>query len=179
MVGSGWPILAVQDAYRAIPTADVMYGCDARWWNVHKDNFPGEKWSSHDPDTNDKREVADKYGINLVKGRGGSFFSRDPEVICYGDCSGFQAINLAILFGCARIVLVGFDMRYAGKGHFFGDHPDGLFQNKNYENFLHNFDRAAKVLEGVEILNATPGSALKAFPMVDLIDILPDRKYTL
>jgi len=172
-------VLAVQDTYRAMPWADVMYGCDVKWWRQHTPcpDFKGEKWSSHDNGSNDKRQHAEEFGFQCIRGMAGSTFSTDPEVICYGDCSGFQAINLAILFGATYIVLVGYDMTYRGKGHFFGDHPDGLFQNRNYENFLHNFDKAAKKLpEGVTIINATPRSALTAFPVKPLEDAIADGR---
>ena len=176
---TGWPVLAVQDAYRAMPWCDVMYGCDVKWWRHHSPcpDFKGEKWSSHDSGTNDKASYADEFGFRCVRGMAGSVFSTDPDVICYGDCSGFQAINLAILFGATYIVLVGYDMTYRGSGHFFGDHPNGLFQNRNYENFLHNFDKAANRLpEGVQIINATPGSALKSFPMLPLKDSIENGR---
>jgi hypothetical protein len=160
-----------------MPWADALYGCDARWWNVHKDcdGFTGVKWSSHEqsPDgkpshTNDKREVAEKYGIRLVNGTAGAGFSTNPELIHYGDNSGFQSVNLAILFGSPYIVLVGFDMRHiGGKSHFFGDHPTGVFQRGEYESFAAKFDKAPPP-DGVTIINATPGSALKCYPMMEL-----------
>jgi hypothetical protein len=155
-----------------MPWADALYGCEPRWWDVHKDcnGFEGEKWSTHDKKNtcNDKIEHSEKYGINLVKGAPGPGFSRDPSVISYGDNSGFQAINLAILFASPYIVLVGFDMSYKDKGHFFGDHPEGLFRQTEYEKFIRHFDKAAELLEGVTIINATPGSAMHSFPMMSL-----------
>ena len=84
-----------------MPWADVLYGCEPRWWNVHKDcdGFEGVKWSTHDKasSANDKIEIADKYDINIVKGAHGPGFSTDPGLIHYGDNSGFQSVNLAIL----------------------------------------------------------------------------------
>ena len=153
-----------------------MYACDAAWWRVHEGapTFRGEKWSTHGSKShNDKLELADLYGLNLVQGadsRNSVGFSTDPAVIHYGSNSGFQAVNLAILFGCRRIVLVGFDMHGT---HFFGRHPKGLRNTTNYANFIRAFDLAAKRLPaGVEIVNATPGSALRCFPMVNLDDYL-------
>ena len=109
-------MIAVNDAYRLFPDAAVLYACDSEWWDVHGGcpDFAGEKWSSHSVDAgghNDKREVAKKYGLKLVEGRDRDGFSFDPACIHYGSNSGFQAVNLAILFGAKRIVLVGFDMR--------------------------------------------------------------------
>jgi len=156
-----------------MPWADALYGCEPKWWNYHGNcnNFAGELWSTHDDKNacNDKVEIADKYGINIVQGAPGPGFSFDPGVIHYGDNSGFQGINLALLFGSRYIVLVGFDMSYRDKGHFFGDHPEPLFRQRNYENFIRHFDKAAELLpEDVTIINATTQTALHSFPEMTL-----------
>jgi hypothetical protein len=167
---TGWPVIVCQDAYRLMPWADKLYGCDARWWNAREGvpTFEGEKWSTHADRENEKKEEAEKYGLNLVKGEAGNTFSMDPAVIHYGSNSGFQSINLAILLGSPYIVLVGFNMSLKnGKGHFFGDHKPPLYQNKNYENFLRDFDMAAKHTD-ITIINATPDTALTAFPCMSL-----------
>lgn len=175
----GWRIVVVQDAYRLMPFADAMYGCDDRWWNLHGDcaGFQGEKWSTHEMDGNDKLGIADKYGVRLVAGDHGDDFSTDPTRINYGWNSGFQGLNLALLKGCTRIVLVGFDMRsVGGKSHFFGDHPPKLRagrQDNDYERFAPRFAFAAKSLKkDIRIVNATPGSALTCFKMMSLDDAL-------
>jgi hypothetical protein len=174
-----WRVIAVQDAYRLMPWADALYGCDPRWWDHHKDcaGFAGEKWSTHQDDAaNGKLKQAEAYGLRLVKGEHGSIFSTDPSVIRYGSNSGFQAINLAILKGCKRIVLVGFDMqRTGGKGHFFGEHPKGLAAHTHYEQFIRHFADAAKRMPaGVKIVNATSSTALTCFSMRSLEDALAD-----
>lgn len=169
---SRFATIAVQDAWRRVPWAPVLYGCDAKWWNFHKGvpEFQGEKWSSHGSHTsNDKQAVGARYGITLVQGRQGYEFSADPSHICYGGNSGFQAINLAILFGGRRIVLVGFDMHGT---HFFGKHPAPL-HNVDPRRFIPAFVRAARKLPaGVEIINATAGTALRCFPRMSLEDAL-------
>lgn len=156
-----------------MPWADALYGCEPRWWNVHGNcnDFAGELWSTHDNKNtcNDKEEIAEKYGINIVKGAPGPGFSFDPVVIHYGDNSGFQAINLALLFGSTYVVLVGFDMAHRGKGHFFGEHPEGLFRQTKYENFIRHFDKAVERLPPeVTIINATTETALRCFPRMTL-----------
>jgi hypothetical protein len=176
----GQNVLAVNDAYRLLPFAQVLYACDSAWWNVHKGcpDFQGEKWSSHGAAGrirhNDKSAAASRYGLKLIEGRDGDGFSFEHDVIHYGSNSGFQAINLALLMGARRIILVGFDMRIAnGQRHFFGDHPAGLRNTSNYQNFIRAFDRAATMLPPeVEILNATPGSALRCFPNMSFITAL-------
>jgi hypothetical protein len=103
----------------------VLYGCDGNWWRTHDGcaAFRGERWSTHDTGNNDKRETVKAYGVRVVEGKPGDTFSTNPAVIHYGNNSGFQAVNFALLSGARRVVMVGFDMKGT---HFFGDHPKGL-----------------------------------------------------
>lgn len=167
-------VIAVNDAWRALPGgADVLYACDEAWWRHHDGcpGFAGEKWTSHSlSPKNDKTKVADHFGLRVVEGTEKPGFSLDPSVIHYGNNSGFQAVNLAILFGADPIVLVGFDMRaVAGKQHFFGNHKAPLSETGKFAVWIANFTRAAAMLRGSpRIVNATPGSALTCFPMMPL-----------
>ncbi len=165
----GHHVIAVNDAYRLMPWAEVLYSCDRAWWRVHQGcpGFTGEKWSSHSTGNNDKLDVAKDYGLRLVRGNDAEGFSFDPSVIHYGSNSGFQAINLAIHFGAKVIKLVGFDMRHVdGKRHFFGNHPAPLHNHMHYSQLIRHFKKAAKHLPAdIKIINCTPGSALDCFPM--------------
>jgi hypothetical protein len=110
---AGRNIVAVNDAYRLLPFAQVLYACDATWWNAHQGcpGFAGEKWSSHGAvgrvRHNDKSATALRHRLNLIEGQDGEGFSFDPGLIHYGSNSGFQAVNLALLMGATRIILVG------------------------------------------------------------------------
>lgn len=175
MRATGWPVLVCQDAWRLLPWAHKLYGCDTRWWDQYNGvpDFQGEKWSTHESGatSNDKTEVARKYGVNLVRGviADGQGFSMDPGLIHYGNNSGYQSLNMAVLLGSPYIVLVGFDMSHKGKGHFFGKHPEPLFNKDDYEVWVPQFDRAAKDLPSdITIINSTPDSAIKCFPMMSL-----------
>jgi hypothetical protein len=175
----GWRTIVVNDAYKLLPTADVLYAADNSWWEIHGEckPFAGEKWACHERDPNpreihgnDKRSLAERYGINLVRGRDCNEFSFDPDVVHYGHNSGFQAINFALLMGCRQIVLIGFDMRLVnGQAHFFGNHPREIRtpDDKCLSSFIPRFAQAAKKLpKDVSIVNATPGSALTCFPIM-------------
>lgn len=164
----GLPVLAVNDAYKRLPGARVLYACDAVWWRERAGalDFAGERWSSiGEPGPrrhNEKTAEQHAYGLRLVYGREKPYFSTDPAVIHYGNNSGFQAVNLALHFGARTIVLVGFDM--AGS-HFFGAHKEPLRNTGSYAQFIRAFHEAAKRLpSGVRVFNASPGSALTCFP---------------
>lgn len=174
----GWKVVAVNDAYRLIPHADVLYACDERWWKAHEGALEatGERWSTHEvrSSANDKSMMPPWWNVNLVAGKAGMTFSTNPAVIHYGSNSGFQAVNFALLRGATRVVLVGFDMRRVnGRGHFFGDHPAPMHNRADYKDFLLPFRKAAEHCH-VRIENATPGSLLDAFPMVELDDALAE-----
>jgi len=178
---AGQNVIAVNDAYKLMPYADVLYACDKTWWHLHDGcpGYRGERWSSHSEGKgghkpeNNKLEISKLYGLNLVRGDDRDGFSMDPELIHYGSNSGFQAINLAILFGATKIILVGFDMSVNAGNHFFGDHPLPLQNPRNFERFIPRFERAAELLSSeIHIYNCTPGSALRCFKMMELDDAL-------
>lgn len=170
----GVPVIAVNDAWRLLPFADVLYAADNQWWEHHRGcpGFEGERWSAHSTPDNDKTDAALRYGIRLVHGSHKQGFAFNPAVVRYGPNGGYQAINLAIhmLGRFGRIILTGFDMRVVeGRRHFFGDHPPPMHRETDYRKWLPAFDSAARMLpSGIEIVNATPGSALKCFPAMEL-----------
>lgn len=173
----GHTCLAIKEAYRLLPWSEVLYGCAPDFWHRTQGcpDFQGEKWASHGNETSDnKLDVAAKYGLRLVQGAGKPGFSLSGSTIHYGRSSGFQAINLTILFGATSIVLVGFDMKARdGKRYFFGAHPTSPNERLPYGYTTWNFDWAAKALPPhIRIVNATPGSALKCFPRMSLDEAL-------
>jgi len=179
----GRRVLAINDAYRLIPWADVLYACDAAWWDVHRGcpSFVGERWSSHGDITlpektrdrhNDKREAARRYGLSIIQGSSASGFSQDPAIIHYQNCSGFQGLNLALHLTGGPIVLIGYDMHTRNGRHFFGPHPAPLMNQATFEDWAPGFEAANRLKPRRMILNATLGSAIKAFPIMGIDDAL-------
>lgn len=114
----------------------------------------------------------DTYGVNRIKSMKRDSLSTYPRAIHQGSNSGFQALNLAILMGAKKILLIGYDMRYIGKKrHWHGDHDKRL---KNpAPSTLNMFIKAFNTikdddLQGAVVLNCTPGSALDRFPFSTL-----------
>lgn len=69
-------------------------------------------------------------------------------------------------------------MRVTDKHHFFGKHPKGLHNGKSFQKWINNFKKAVdSVPPHIEIVNATPNSALRCFPMMELAEALrwPNR----
>lgn len=173
-------VIAINDAYRLAPWADVLYFCDDKWWQWHHGKLGGWKGlivrlQGGQHDFGDPRI---KVLRNLDE-PGGLAARRDG--LHHGKNSGYQAIGLAVHFGAARVLLLGYDMHAPlvngrPKTHWFGDHPGGTSSDIYARSFLPWFETMAKPLaeRGVEVINCTPGSALRTFPQRALNECLPD-----
>lgn len=75
------------------------------------------------------------------------------------------------IFGATRVLLLGVDLKNPGD-HFFGKHPEGLrpSDQRRFDIFQRQFDHYQP--KGVEIINCSPNSALKAYPRMRLQDAL-------
>lgn len=181
--------IVVNDAYLLAPWADLSYFADLAWWGWHTTGiakpllgmtaedvracfagFEGEKCSIQ----HHGKEAMDPE-VHLLKNGGWEGVSTDPESIRTGCHSGYQAINVAVLAGAARIVLIGYDGKFdaKGKAHFFGDHPERSYDTvvRDYSKLYRTMENPLKEL-GVEVLNASPGSAITHFPCVELAHAL-------
>ena len=149
-----------------------MYACDDHWFDAKisdvREQFKGEIWTQ-------SLRASKKYKINVREGVSAQGLGR--EKIHFGNNSGYQAINLAYLFGASRIVLLGFDMKTdAGKVHFFGNHSyhrQGQGPNNQvFARWKDNFVHLARDLEyeGVEVINATRDTTLDMFTRVRNVD---------
>lgn len=163
-------VVAVNDAFRLAPWAEVLYACDGKWWYWHwlkgARAFDGLKVALD--------QAAKRYaGVTVLKKTGETGLELDPTGLRAGRNSGYQAINLAVHLGAARIVLLGYDMRSNGKDHFFGAHPDS--SKPPYAICLQRFATLVEPLKaaGVQVINCTPGSALTCFPCASLAEVLP------
>lgn len=162
--------VVINTTYKSFPSADLLYACDGTWWDAYQGapDFPGAKWSQDGP-------ASERYGLRRVRAAVGQAFSLDPTRIGTGANSGFQAVNIAVLAGAARVLLIGFDMGLdQGRTHHHGDHPGGL-NNPNEaqaERWRSAFEDAAETLRRanhpVEIVNCSRRTALSCFPRGEL-----------
>jgi hypothetical protein len=164
-------VIVVNDQFRLAPWADVLYAADFQWWN-HRSNQDALDFNG--------LKVTVSFAVNSNKvlrlNPGevtGLSYKADTLVTCKN--SGFQAMNLAALFGVRRLFLFGFDMRTVdGKAHNFGNHPPGLTQDvAAYKEWVALVTKSAPEFAraGVEVFNCTKGSALKCFPFLTLEDV--------
>jgi hypothetical protein len=148
----GLKVIAVSNAFRMAPWADVLYSADARWWqaNPHALGFPGLRLS-----------FEATAGVTCVR-NGAELIGPRPSN------SGYHAIKLAHRFGAKRILLLGFDCKSDGrKTHYFGQHQKWERAHP-YAAWRENF----KTIGHLPVINCTPGSALECFPKMELCDAL-------
>lgn len=91
-----------------------------------------------------------------------------PGIVGSGGNSGFQAVNLAAQFGSPRILLIGFDMHTGSGLHWYGRNTWNMANNPNDGNLMRwrdAFTKQAPMLKamGIEVINASPDSALRCF----------------
>lgn len=164
-----------EEAWR-IPFADVHFWGDRRFHDWNRERFSGDFPGLRVTAMGGRRPAAVPIDCWLGRDRKGAL-SADPARLC-GECSGGMAINLAFLAGAARIVLVAFDMRtVGGRSHGHDCHKAPSNVRRYDKAFVPAIQRMAPRLRraGVEVLNATPGSALGCFPILSLDEVLACR----
>lgn len=151
---------------------DVHLACNVEWWDTYHEeikSYSCAKWTWDKP-------TADKYNINYIEGKWADGLSIDNNTIHYHHGSGPQMVNLALHYGVEVMVLVGWDMRYppGGRRHYFGEYPKNLQHwpktgpNGEFTGLIKEMETIKPDDYGIEIINCTPESALKCFPMMDL-----------
>lgn len=169
-------VIAVNDAYRLAPWADMLYACDRRWWAQHEatKEFAGLKVTGWQQGSGPQPTERADVKVLLLDGKAGYHY--DPGVLRHGSNSTHQAVQLAAHAGAAKIVLLGCDMRIMpnGKKHFFGDHPKALNQGINFDLFIEKFEALAPSIAeaGIEVINTVADSALRCFPFQPLEEAL-------
>lgn len=169
---SGHHTIVVNRTYEKFLDANTLYAGDYLFWKTYiadiRAMFKG-KLVTQDPSA-----AARWPGLLLVRGANREGLGK--ERIHQNGNSGVQALNLAYLRGFERVILLGFDMKLGpnGEKHHHPDHPAPCVQGATFGEWLHKLQAVARDLKATkcEVLNATPGSAMKCFPMIDWREVL-------
>jgi len=119
--------------------------------------------------------AAQRFGLNWIRGVGEAGLGR--KAVHFGGNSGFQAINLAYLWGAQRIVMLGFDMQVGPKGasHWFGDHPEnkGFGNPKVFDSWIKHLKILARDLndQGIDVFNCTRTTSVTSFVRCRIADL--------
>ena len=170
-------VIAINASYAMAPWADVLYCADVnpfKWYwdkgpkgyeRLPMREFQGRKYSL-------TKSAAKYQGVSVLQQWREEGLSLDPRRLCLGKNSGYQAINLAVLLGATRIVLLGYDMQPGPTGeYFFGAHPDK--KRSAYKVFREKFATLVQPLKaaGVEVINSSRETALTMFPRRPLAEV--------
>lgn len=136
----------VSNCFELAPWADFLVAQDRRWWRAHPAamEFQGRKFTGNR-----------MPGVERV----------DRSATNWN--SGVLALQAAVQLGAKRICLYGFDMHGT---HFFGPYTNGLSNTKESRRAVHLRQYAdwMRRNRGIEVVNCTPGSALKCFQFEEL-----------
>jgi len=163
----------------------LLYAVNSGWWDHYWPQVKKhacQKWTTN-------KESAEKYGLNWVAEKNAPGLSKDPSIIHHGHGSGFTLLNLAYLMGANRILLIGYDLKYApdynghtrevgsSPRHYFGEYPVELQHwpkvhvEKGVHTELCNLYQSVADQRIVEIINCSTDSALTCFPFADISEI--------
>lgn len=135
-------VIAVNGAYVLAPWAEALAANDVRWWSRYPEA---------------KRFAGRKFSASRIRG------VEQMTSVSTSLCSGVLGLEAAKRMGATRIYLFGVD----GRGsHFFGTYTNGLTNSspKQFAKHAAQFKHWGRVNRAVEVINATPGSALRCFP---------------
>lgn len=161
----GRKTIVLNSTSRLAPWASVLMFADWPWFREHRpivDNWPGDVLTIS---RRAARVLPDK--VQLV-----------PPPITRTDklSVGHHAVDVAMWLGVKRIVLLGFDCRLVdGQSHNHQDYSNShevLYTTWLLPAWADYPERARK--RRVEIVNATPGSAIAVFPQISLDRVLGD-----
>lgn len=164
-------VYVVKEGALAAPWADVLYAADTDWWTDNEDRwkgFEGEKWTV-------SNRACELYPeLNFVEAKTQLKWSDQPGAIATGGNSGFQTLNLSVLQGAERVVLLGYDYGFdptkQDKHWWEKEHPRKS-RASNYIEWNKRMAAAAPLIP-VPVFNASRLSAINCFPRVDLREIL-------
>lgn len=190
-------VIAVNDAVRLAPWADVIYSSDQIWWSRHYKALRASsavkvrvhaskhvvRRSQQSPlycDGCQKRLLQSGKcwceGIITLYNAGERGLSLEPDTICTAENSGGAAINVAVLLGATRILLLGYDMGIDAKGrrHFYD--TGATWVNSPFPKFRKLIATMADPLKaaGIEVVNCSRQTALECFPTGRLEDALAE-----
>lgn len=136
---------------------------DAEWWKYHlervKRDFPGRRLS-----------FMQRPGVEVIAA---PYFKHCAGK---GQNSGAGAIAVAAALGARRVILLGYDCKYAadGRRHWHGDHEKGTGAGNagTIGRWPGQFTELVKYLRGTTVINASRETALTAFPRMPLEEAL-------
>lgn len=170
----GERVIAVNNAFKLAPFADICYFKDFHWFQQEGNGDNLQEFGGLTVTSCSKFRLSSWVRFLQMGDR--NVVELRPERICHGSNAGFESVNLAIKLEPDRVVLLGFDMQEInGRSNYHDEHnrkvPPHIYEHQ----FIPSFKAIKNHIENrnIEIINATPGSALTIFPIVEPEEIYP------
>lgn len=163
-------IIAVNDSWKLVPFADILYGCDLGWWDYYKGvkEFNGLKLT-HDATA---ARVHNLHKVTIANAASNEILTDQPAHLGAGGNGGFQMLNLAVQFGGTGIMLIGVDCDIEHGSHWHGRHPVPLNNpaQTNVTRWRQAFEGSAKPLAklGIDVVNCSLVSKLTCWPKITI-----------
>lgn len=164
--------IAINSSYLLASRNTLLFFTDNSWFEPRVDVVQSWAGPVVTQSRASKRAMPSLRRIKSEAGR--NFPAPGSGVVLQGRSTGQTAIGLAAAMLGNPIILLGFDMRaVGGREHHHDDYQDPARRPARpdiyQKDFLPAFRGWGEMARraGLEVLNATPGSALKEFPMVD------------
>lgn len=178
-------VIGVNVAYLIGDWIDMVFFGDSGFFLSHRTRlaqFHGLKVTCH---SGASKETWIKFlGRDGRKPRG---ISSAPNLVSWNGNSGAAAVSVAAHAGAKRIILLGFDMSLNGdnRQHWHNLYGRGVInvgderkrRKLPFERHLRGFEDIARDAQamGIEILNASPTSAITQFRKLTVKEILDER----
>jgi hypothetical protein len=178
-------VIGINVAYLIGDWIDMVFFGDSGFYQTHRTRlavFPGMKITCHNGAS---KETWIKFlGRDGRKPRG---ISSAPNLVSWNGNSGAAAVSVAAHAGAKRIILLGFDMSLNGdnRQHWHNLYGRGVInvgderkrRKLPFERHLRGFEDIARDAQamGIEILNASPTSAITQFRKLTVKEILDER----
>lgn len=165
-----YAVIAINEAIYCSLYADILFFRDLSWFYGNRDivgTWKGTVISSTASSFYPKN-------VKVMKTSHCNDFLVGGDTIRYGRSGGHLALSLAINLGAKQCVLLGFDCRTVnGRSHFHDKHSNAIdiTYKKDFLPAWEGWGDAAR-RAGVEVVNATPDSAILEFPYQPLAEIL-------
>lgn len=164
-------ILVVNDNYKKVPSADVIFAADRHWWldNFYQIHDIGQMMFVLDEHNPFKHRLV---GIKSTK----NLDEVGDNVFYHGGNSGQIAVHLVdALFNPDEIFLIGYDYQHTGgKAHWFGDHPKKYKANAKVDRWVDAMTNCMKFIKAdvvnCSIETAIPESVIRRGNIFELLN---------
>jgi hypothetical protein len=167
----GCNVIVINSSYLAFPAAQFLIFSDARWWCEHikalKD-FKGQIVSL-------SAASSGLPQLRMMQRTNMPGLATDPGQLMVKNTTLTGAINLAVHLGVRKIVLLGIDQKHGANGRTHHHAPHKWQPTANcFKRQQSDLPQIAAGLRerNIECVNASPGSALTLWPLVNLEDHL-------